>query len=500
MGIIINDDFEVYTKHLWRMGVSESAGEAEARSYIRRYANTQVSVLIFNTNAQLSSSPSEIIETVGSRYLKKEVDGIPVDFSDTIHKGWYDQFVRGGLDLYEIFIDETRKCGISPWISLRVNDTHDNLEPTGGLRQCDYTHTARREGRSRCRYREVTGYYDNCLDYGVAAVRERFLAYAKEQIERYDADGVEIDFLRESFMFRPGYEDEGRRIIFDMMKELRSYTDAAAKKRGHAVSLSVRTYRDPESDFYAGINAPVLAREGIIDAVTVSARWESTDSDIPLEHWRAVLPKETRLALASEMQFNAENREYLNSSPALLRGLANYALSAGADDFYMFNYSYLARPTGALLPPNPDAAPYLALLDEVGDAQTLASLPKRFMLSYNDQTAYGMATRPTLPRAVSKRHELSALRLFTGPMGEKAYLLIDIDTEEENLSVYLNAASVRFIGKTLIEKEYAKRPVFVFETESLRPVKQILEVGVKNEETYTLRYVELRTECPTIIK
>ncbi len=499
MGIIINDDFEVYTKYLWKKGISEIAGESEARAYIRRYANTQVTALYLNVNAQLSSAPSEVFETIGDRYLKKEVDGIPVDFSDTIHKGWYDQFVKKGLELYTVFIDECRVQGISPWLSLRPNDTHDNLEPTGGLRQCDYTHTARREGRSRCAHRPVTGYMDNCLNFGLREVRERFLAYVREQTLRYDVDGIEIDFLREPFLFKPGEEEEGRAILRDMMKTVRSYADEAGEKHGHPVMLSVRTFRDPESDFYAGFDCPTLARLGIIDAVTVSPRWETSDSDIPLSHWRAILPEGVRLSLAAEMNYRSATKELVYSSPELLRGLAAYALSAGADDFYMFNYSYLAPPTGEGLPDLPAAAPYLALLHEVGSLDTVKSLARRHMLSYNDLTAYGMRKRPTLPLAVSRRHEHGAIRLFTGPFSGKVYLLLGIDTKVENLDVYLNAAPVSYLGMTEVEKEYTSEPVYVFETSTLRPITQMLEMGVKDEESYTLSYVELRTERPDLI-
>ena len=499
MGIIINDDFEIYTKYLWKKGISETAGESEARSYIRRYANTQVSTIHFNVNAQLSGSPSEVIETVESRYFKKEVDGIPVDFTNTIHKGWYDQFIKKGLDLYEIFFDECRKCGISPWLSFRPNDTHDNLDPTGGLHQCDYTHTARREGRSRCTHREVTGYYDNCLDFGIPAVRERFLAYVKEQTLRYDADGIEIDFMREPFLFKQGDEEEGRAIIFDMMKTIRSYAEKAAEKHGHPVKVSVRTFRDPESDFYAGFDCPTLARSGLIDAVTVSPRWETSDSDIPLSHWRAVLPEGIRLSLAAEMNYRSATKELVFTSPELMRGLACYAHAAGADDFYMFNYSYLAPPTGEGFPAVPEAEPYLALLKETGDLETVKPLARRHMISYNDVTACGMQKRPTLPLTVTSRHESSVLRLFTGPFIGSAYLLLDIDAPIEAFSVYLNSASVRYLGKTVIEEGYAGSPVYVFEAESLRPITQILEVGLLGEGSATLRYAELRTERPLLV-
>jgi len=100
---------------------------------------------------------------------------------------------------------------------------------------------------------------------------------------------------------------------------------------------------------------------------------------------------------------------------------------------------------------------------------------------------------------VTARSEQSAVRLFTGPMPEAAYLLLDIDTDEDNLSVYLNSCAVRYIGKTNVEKEYVSHPVYVFEATSFRPVTQMAEIGVKDKGSYTLGYLELRTERPMIL-
>ena len=499
MGIIINDDFEIYHKYLWRTGLSEKADESTARSYVRRYANTQVRAIYFNMNAQFSYSPSEVIETVESRYHRKEVDGVPFDFPSTLHKGWYDQVIVKGIDLWAVFTEEARACGISPWLSFRPNDTHDNNVPGGGLRQCDYTYNARKNKISRCYHRPVTGHFDNCLDFNVSEVRERFLAYVKEQTERYDVDGIEIDFMREPFLFRPGYEDEGREHIFEMMSCVRAIANGAAKKYGHPVSVALRTFRDPEFDYYAGIDTPRLAREGLVNAVTVTCRWTTTDSDVPLGLWKNILPQNVRLSLGTEMLCRSYKQVEKKSEESFLRAMANYAYAVGTEDIYLFNYSYLAHPTAEGLPPLPEEQGYRDLLHQLGSLDTLRAFPRRHIVTYNDIYAPGVQPRVTLPIAFTDRAEHSTVRIFTGACDEKMYLLLETDADASEIDVWLNCADVVYLGKTRIEEEYADSDVLVYEASVFRPITQMLEVAMKEKNvTATLRYVELRSERPAI--
>ena len=499
MGIIINDDFEVYHKYLWQNGLSEKADESTARSYIRRYANTQVRAIYFNVNAQFSYSPSSVIDTPESRYHRKEVDGVPFNFPGTHHKGWYDQVIVKGIDLWKVFTEEARAVGISPWLSIRPNDTHDNILPGGGLRQCDYTYNARKNGLSRCRHRPVTGYFDNCLDFSVPDVRERFLSYVKEQLLRYNVDGIEIDFMREAFLFRPGYEDEGREIIFHVMRSVRDIANDAAEKFSHPVSVAIRTFRDPEFDFYSGIDTPRLASEGLIDAVTVTGRWRTTDSDIPLEHWKNLLPKNVRLSLGTEMLCRSYKREEKLAPESFLRAMANYAYSVGTEDIYLYNYSYLAAPTADGLPERPEEQSYRDLLHQLGSLDTLCGLPRRHILTYNDTPPTGFQPRTTLPIPVDFCTEHSTVRVFTGACDEKMYLLLEINADPDEISVWLNSANVTYIGKTQIEKEYAEGDVLVYEATTLRPITQMLEVSMKEKKrSSTLSYVEIRNLRPEV--
>ena len=50
---------------------------------------------------------------------------------------------------------------------------------------------------------------DRALDYGIPEVREHAMAFVRELLERYDPDGIELDWMRFGYYFRPGKEAEG---------------------------------------------------------------------------------------------------------------------------------------------------------------------------------------------------------------------------------------------------------------------------------------------------
>ena len=50
---------------------------------------------------------------------------------------------------------------------------------------------------------------DKAFDYGREEVRAYHTKLVKELIERYDFDGLELDWMRFGFHFRPGYESIG---------------------------------------------------------------------------------------------------------------------------------------------------------------------------------------------------------------------------------------------------------------------------------------------------
>ena len=168
-----------------------------------------------------------------------------------------------GIDGYAVLVARCRKNGISPWMSMRMNDIH----------HLEYGYSA--FWKAHPEYRRVPGgkgYYDIGLDYSIKEVRQYHMALVREYFERYDADGVEFDWLREPRNFAPGKEAQGREILTEFMREVRKLANEWAIKRGHPVGVSVRVPAVPEAAYGLGLDAVRWAKEGLIDILVVSPR------------------------------------------------------------------------------------------------------------------------------------------------------------------------------------------------------------------------------------
>ena len=78
------------------------------------------------------------------------------------------------------------------------------------------------------------GYFARALDYAHVEVREHYRALIGETLARYDIAGLELDFLREPYLFSKGKEQEGRQILTEWLRGIRTLADAAAKRLGKA--------------------------------------------------------------------------------------------------------------------------------------------------------------------------------------------------------------------------------------------------------------------------
>ena len=453
MGLIVNEDFMVFVMREQKKMPPATREEALSRidRYVARFENTEVCRIYFNPNAQLSYSKSDIWEYALHRYLKTEVDGIPFSAKGSYLDLWYRYEITLGVDIIGEMMAAARRHGLFAGLTFRINDVHDSMTPTGELRGSDYTHEARRKGLVRCRHRALCDYYDNALDLSFPEVTARLLAYIREQTDRYAPDGVELDFMREPYCFRPGFEDEGRGI-------LRRFAEDVKKAVGER-SLSLRTFRDPASDFYSGIDAVGLARAGLVDLVVPTPRWETSDSHIPVDLWRNVLPSEVRLAAGTDVNIRGEGEGLRYYTDEELYGMANAFLTQGADDVYLFNHSY--RKIGS--------ADDDEILRHAGDLSTLQDCRRKNKVTFQDVAAVGEKPSHPLPLFLSERAH-SYLRIPTGRSSAPLYLLLSGE-DGEDYEVFVNSAPVTYLGK--------KGGMLCYKVDAVRPCHQMVELRAR---------------------
>ena len=171
-----------------------------------------------------------------------------------------------GIDYPARVIQRCRHDGISPWITLRMNDCHYNDIPSHPF------HGSFWKKNSQFFRKNCTGYFATCLDYAHPEVRDFYRSLIVETLDRYDIDGLELDFLREPFLFSAGKEAEGTPILTAWIREIRKLVDDAAAKRGHAIRLGVRVPSRPETSLAMGLDAIGWAQQGLIDLLVATPR------------------------------------------------------------------------------------------------------------------------------------------------------------------------------------------------------------------------------------
>ncbi len=484
-GIIYNEDSDNF---LYRLVQSHKVQEADRDmlcAYVDQMKDSGITDFFFCVSGLYSAIPTKVLTFAADRAGIKEERGKAVDFTDTPAGAMDYIWNQKGLDLYQIWFDRCREHGIKPWASFRMNDCHCLFEdPTWLVPEDVWSHFS---DRSRIRHREQTGYYDRCRDYELPQVRERFLAYLTETLERYDVEGIELDFQRDIFCFAPGHEEKGRAILTALVGKVRGILDNAEKKYGHRIRLAARALTNPHHCYDGGFDVVEWAKRGYIDMYIAAPYFACADADIPIALWKQLLdPYHIELAGGIEVplfRINGTSRVCNSTDTAL--GIANSILSDGADKVYLFNYYPLLF--GDPCPDNDNCPTSKAgsrrLFTVAGDRDRLLHEKRKNLITYVDRVPLGYKSEPQFPQTVANPDYPLFLRIKTGNILPQSEVILEIgvpgDMSEQDITVYVNSTPTVFKEiKTQVEPAITDAPVFCFTvpTAALSETVQIVEI------------------------
>lgn len=298
--------------------------------FVDAYKDTCVTDILFNTFTQYSATDSLVWTTYADKYLQKELDGKPVDYSKR-YEGIYTINKKYNTDPYKIWIDRCKQLGINPWISLRMNDCHKDAE----LKSVFYYEAVKNNWVIGDKY----GYFWECFDYKYEIVREMMLLYIEEQINIYNVYGIELDFMRDIYCFDyiDDNNDECVAIMNDFFRDVKKIISKAEQKWGHPIKIATRLTRDIDQSYTYGFDARTLAKEKLVDIIVPSSRWHHIDSEIPVDVWKKELP-DIEILGCIETLLSDEMGVLGSMTDESARGLALSHLTKGADGIYLFNY------------------------------------------------------------------------------------------------------------------------------------------------------------------
>jgi hypothetical protein len=396
-------------------------------------ADSQVTAMLLCCNAKKTGFPSKAWQVQCDGFDPALDDRQPFfgDLSPASRKA-QDRWVRNlralldaGIDPMQRMIDRCRQRKISPWVSIRMNDVHDANLLSSPLHSRFW-----REHPEYWRYPDrFKGWNDRCLNYGLKPVRDNMMALIREVCDRFDMDGLELDWNRFPLHFREGEEAEQSKVLSAWLGEVRQVVRAAEKKWKHRILLVARVPARPEVAIGTGLDAVAWAKAGLIDHLVVAPFWATTDFDIPVEQWIDLL-RGTGVGVTAGLEIRVEpypGAPTLPNTPERRRGAAMSVLARGSQGVYLFNYFDVGRQMPELL-------------KELHSVDVLATKDRSYVVTFVDISVPGKPIPAALPKRLATGQS-AQFRLFVGPKplasahGEVQLL---VKPEKGNVQVTLN--------------------------------------------------------------
>ncbi|MBQ8248987.1 MAG: hypothetical protein IJY93_03775 [Clostridia bacterium] len=460
-GIIINSDCTQFVSS----AAGETCTEEDIINFAKQFKDTHVTDYFMNVAAWNTVYPSDnYVDYVDKYYLTLD-RGQEVDYTtNTAIKGARYIFETLATDYFGLWHEAFRSVGINPWISFRMNDIHETYNTYTGLPSYgadEFLYNAQQRGLMRGRYLPK-GTATTALDYTYEEVRNFFLALIDESVARYGSYGIELDFMREIWLFYPGGEYNGLEIMNDFMRDVNEILAKYELRYGHDIKVAVRVPSDIQTAYDFGLDVGTWAAEGLIDMIIPTSRWETTDADMPIKTWASMFkPYGIEIAAGVEQRNMAwpDGGNGGHSIETFAALAANY-FSQGADKMYFYNYFLgvndvftddIKISTDSTYYSVYSLEGYWNAITSLGSYDKVMTMNRRHMITYNDITPTWRNTNVVLPAEITNK-AYKSFRVAVGDVseGSKLYLKIACDNADvfaDKLpTVYVNSELCTYLG------------------------------------------------------
>ena len=192
------------------------------------------------------------------------------------------------------------------------------------------------------------------LDYVYPEVRSYRAGIICELFERFDVDGVELDFMRHPAFFRVAEAFQNRHLMTDLIRCVRERMAAA---RGRPIQLAVRVPPTLADCARIGLDVELWMLEGLVDIVVVGGGFIPYET--PIREFVAVAaPRDLAVYGCIEATRHADEKN--------LRAIAAHFWRSGANGVYLYNF-YTMSPEWNR-----------RVLNQLADRESLQFLDKRY--------------------------------------------------------------------------------------------------------------------------
>ena len=273
----------------------------------------------------------------------------------------YRQWKEQGIDIAAIFAEESRKRGIESFYNYRINGSDNDLGPFSKipmkLKHPEWLiHT----------WPGPVGLWN----YAIPEVRRYKLSILREIAERFDYDGISLDFARVCPVLPPGKAWAHRDKMTDFLREFRSITQEVAHRRGRPLLVGARIPENLQGCHFDGLDIETWVREGLVDVLALGIR----SFDVDIAAFRRITAG-THVKLYPSVDDHHASDGYATPPIDIYRGVAANWWRQGADGIQTFNFNHAPD-----FPFREVWETHLQAYRELGSPRTLHRKNKRFVV------------------------------------------------------------------------------------------------------------------------
>jgi hypothetical protein len=294
------------------------------------------------------------------------------------------ELIKAETDPLKLAIETCRKNDIEIIWTLRMNDVHDSFVPEF-LSQWKKDHPQLLMGTPE-EARGTEGkdplHFWSWADFEHPEVRDVILVAVKDVLDRYDVDGIDLDFQRHICYFKetrryepvtPAHCD----LLTNLVGRIRKEVLAASERKGKPILLSARLLATLEQNRRFGLDVEEWADLGLLDFITTGCGYDPfTMPDDMIRHGHAWdLPVYRCFSHSAMLQEEVQHTDLLPENPAAWRAAAANAWHDGVDGVMSFNLF-------PRLPGTPQTEFARTAWQEMGDPTGLVGKDKLFCIEH----------------------------------------------------------------------------------------------------------------------
>ncbi len=176
-----------------------------------------------------------------------------------------------GTDQLREVIGRGREMGLTVFPSLKLQDSAKLGGERCGLLKWEHEAAVciGEEGRAEW-----------CYDYANELVRQDKLAMVREVLEDYEADGIELDFMFDTYYFKQDEIQENTPLMNRFVGQVRELANKIGQKQGREIPIMARVHLKKEENLAIGLDVEAWFKEDSIDFVVGQDGDAVTDTGI----------------------------------------------------------------------------------------------------------------------------------------------------------------------------------------------------------------------------